>query len=184
MDGERAIAGRSIDGEPPASIARRIEVDPQTSLVTGETAMRELGSRLSRRLRIGDVVLLHGNLGAGKTTLTQGIGAGLSIREAIQSPTFGLVAEHEGVAFDGSKLRLYHLDLYRLDDPDDLESIGFDHYANPDDGITVIEWPERAIDWLPNRYLLVSIAYAGLEGRFVSIRSVGSDDSSNQEGTR
>lgn len=155
-----------------------------TLLITGETAMRQLGSKLAEELRVGDVLLLHGDLGAGKTTLTQGIATGLGIAEVVQSPTFGLVAVHNGVTSDGTSVRLYHLDLYRLNDPGDLESIGFDQYANPDDGITVIEWPERAVGWLPDRYLVVSIEYAGLEERSVSFRAVIGGDSSARETSR
>jgi len=135
--------------------------------------MRQLGMRLAEGLRAGDVLLLHGDLGAGKTTLTQGIAAGLRIPGPISSPTFGLVAEHEGTATDGSPVRLHHLDLYRLDDPSDLEGLGFDRFADPDDGITVIEWPERAIGWLPERYLLVAIAHEGPDERTVTLRVVG-----------
>lgn len=135
--------------------------------------MRQLGMLLAEGLRAGDVLLLHGDLGAGKTTLTQGIAAGLRVLEAIQSPTFGLVAEHEGFTADDTPVRLYHLDLYRLDDPSQIEDLGFDRYADPEDGITVIEWPERAFGWLPERYLIVSIAHAGPDQRDVAIRSSG-----------
>lgn len=145
-------------------------------LVGGETAMRQLGRTIAKGLRRGDVLLLHGDLGSGKTTLTQGIAAGLSIHEAIQSPTFALVAEHDGMTSDGATIRLYHLDLYRLDEPDELEGIGFERFAEPEDGITVIEWPERAYGWLPDRYLLVSIAHAGLGQRSVTITAVEPDD--------
>ncbi len=144
--------------------------------ITGAAAMRQLGIRLAAGLRGGDVLLLHGDLGAGKTTLTQGIAAGLRVPEPVQSPTFGLVAEHDGVAADGSPVRLYHLDLYRLDDPAGLEALGFDRYADPDDGISVIEWPERAAGWLPERYLLVTIGHAGVDERSVGIRAVGATD--------
>lgn len=116
-----------------------------------------IGERLGRSLRAGDVVLLHGDLGAGKTTLAQGIARGLRIDDYVQSPTFTLVQEHDGVAGDGAPVRLYHLDLYRLTDPADLDSFGFDDYLEPADGVTVIEWPERAAGHLPERYLLVRL---------------------------
>lgn len=135
--------------------------------------MHSLGLGLAAELQSGDVLLLHGDLGAGKTTLMQGIAAGLQVSEAVQSPTFGLAAEYDGMTADGSTVRLHHLDLYRLDTPAELEGLGFDRYVEPDDGITVIEWPERAIGWLPERYLLVSIAYAGPDDRSVTIRVVG-----------
>lgn len=136
--------------------------------ITSAAAMRELGASLARRLRAGDVVLLHGDLGAGKTTLTQGIAAGLGVTEPVQSPTFTLVAEHQGTT-----LKLYHLDLYRLDDPVDLESFGYETYLAPEDGVSVVEWPERAGDWLPEAFWLVQIAHLGGDRRTVTIRRVG-----------
>ncbi|CAA9555538.1 MAG: tRNA threonylcarbamoyladenosine biosynthesis protein TsaE [uncultured Thermomicrobiales bacterium] len=138
--------------------------------------MHRLGRDLAGELRAGDVLLLHGDLGAGKTALTQGIAAGLRVPEAIQSPTFGLVAEHDGLTADGHPIRLYHLDLYRLESPAELESLGFDRYVDPDDGITVIEWPERAIGWLPERFMIISIAHAGPDDRIVTIRVVGATE--------
>src|SRR5688572_8679462 len=118
---------------------------------------RAFGERLAHHLRAGDVLLLQGDLGAGKTTLTQGIARGLGIDDYVQSPTFILVAEYDGRAADGSPLRLYHLDLYRLADAADLESFGFGDYLEPVDGVSVIEWPERAADELPETYLLIRL---------------------------
>lgn len=121
--------------------------------------MRRLGGVIGPWLRPGDVVLLHGDLGAGKTTLVQGIAAALGVPEAIQSPTFTLVAEHRGRLSGGEPVQLNHLDLYRLTSPDELESVGYEQYIGADDALALIEWPERAADWLPERYLLISIAY-------------------------
>lgn len=138
--------------------------------ITIESAedMRGLGREIAATLRPGDVVLLHGDLGAGKTTLTQGVAAGLGIQGPIQSPTFTLVREHQG-----SDNRLYHLDLYRLDDPDELENIGYEVYINPTDGITLIEWPERAGEWLPDAFLLIHIEHLGSDRRAVTISTHG-----------
>lgn len=132
--------------------------------------MRALGRELGRELRVGDVVLLHGDLGAGKTTLTQGIAAALGVSGVTQSPTFTLVTEHPATLAGGDQVTLYHLDLYRLDDPDALGDIGWDEMIAPIDGVTVVEWPERAGDWLPERYTLVSIAYVDPDTRDVSIQ--------------
>ena len=118
---------------------------------------REIGARLGRRLRPGDLVLLHGDLGAGKTTLAQGIARGLGVEGYVQSPTFTLVNEHEGCAAGGAAVTLYHLDLYRLAGEEDLESFGFDDYLAPPDGVSLIEWPERAVGRLPDTYLLVRL---------------------------
>jgi tRNA threonylcarbamoyladenosine biosynthesis protein TsaE len=137
---------------------------PPLSLVTHSAAeTRAVGAALARLLPPGAVVLLHGDLGAGKTTLTQGIAHGLGIREPIQSPTFTLVGEHDG---------LYHLDLYRLAGEDDLDSFGWDHYLSPADAITVVEWPERAGSWLPEEYLLVQMEVTGPDQRRITLEAV------------
>jgi tRNA threonylcarbamoyladenosine biosynthesis protein TsaE len=136
---------------------------------------RALGARLGRLLRPGDVVLLHGDLGAGKTTLTQGIAHGLGVREQIQSPTFTLVAEHAGETADGEPINLYHLDLYRLAGEEDLDSFGWESYLAPVDGISVVEWPERAGTWLPEEYLLVRIESEGVDRRRVTVEAMPSN---------
>lgn len=134
-------------------------------------AMQVFGRELAAHLRPGDVVLLHGDLGAGKTTLTQGIAAGLGVSDAVQSPTFTLVQEHRG-----REMMLYHLDLYRLDDPSELESLGYEAYLDPEDGISVIEWPERAGDWLPERFWLVRIGHLGGDRRRVDVERFPAGD--------
>lgn len=133
---------------------------------------RALGMAIAEMARVGDLLLLHGDLGAGKTTLTQGIAAGLGVAEAIQSPTFTLVNEHDGRTPDGAPLRLYHLDLYRLAGEEDLDGIGFDEYAAPPDGVAVVEWPERAAGLLPEAYLLVRLEPAGPDARRLIVEAV------------
>jgi tRNA threonylcarbamoyl adenosine modification protein YjeE len=85
--------------------------------IRGAAAMRALGREIGRALAPGDVVLLHGDLGAGKTTLAQGIAAALGVTGVTQSPTFTLVSEHPATLAGGENVTLYHLDIYRLDDP-------------------------------------------------------------------
>jgi tRNA threonylcarbamoyladenosine biosynthesis protein TsaE len=148
---------------------------PKECLTRSADETRAFGERLAHRLRVGDVVLLQGDLGAGKTTLIQGLARGLGIADYVQSPTFILVAEYDGRAADGTPLRLYHLDLYRLDGTADLASIGFDDYLAPTDGVTVIEWPERAGDDLPETYLLIEIAHAGEDRRRLTVTAVPPD---------
>ncbi len=133
-------------------------------------AMQQLGRDLAQELRIGDVIMLHGDLGAGKTTLTQGIAQGLGIESPVQSPTFTLVREHEAAS-----MRLYHLDLYRLDDPDELEDIGYEVYINPPDGVSIIEWPERAGDWLPTNFRMIHIEHLGGDRRRVTMSQYGEE---------
>ena len=129
--------------------------------------MQHFGRRMAEHLVPGDVVLLHGDLGAGKTTLVQGVAAALGVEEPVQSPTFTLAQEHQG-----RELVVYHLDLYRLDDPSELESMGYETYIDPVDGVSLIEWPERAGDWLPESFWLVRIAHLGGDRRQVTVQNV------------
>jgi tRNA threonylcarbamoyladenosine biosynthesis protein TsaE len=135
---------------------------------TSPERTQRIGERIGEQLLVGAVVLLHGDLGAGKTTLTQGIARGLGVTGYVQSPTFTLVSEHEG-----SGLKLYHLDLYRLSDESELESFGYDQYLAPSDGVSVIEWPERAGTWLPDSYMLVELTHAGDEQRTLRVSTHG-----------
>jgi tRNA threonylcarbamoyladenosine biosynthesis protein TsaE len=102
-----------------------------------------IGRMLGARLAAGDTVCLYGDLGAGKTSFSYGIALGLEVKEQyITSPTFTLVNEYQG------RVPFYHIDLYRLQGPGELESIGFGEYIDSD-GVTVIEWAERAENELP-----------------------------------
>jgi tRNA threonylcarbamoyladenosine biosynthesis protein TsaE len=96
----------------------------------------ELGRALGELAQAGDVVLLEGELGAGKTAFTQGIGLGLGVDATINSPTFTILKEYRG------RLPLYHFDLYRLDEPDELFELGFEDYFHGE-AVCVVEWAER-----------------------------------------
>jgi tRNA threonylcarbamoyladenosine biosynthesis protein TsaE len=113
---------------------------------------QELGKRLGKLALPGDVFLLVGNLGAGKTCLTQGIAWGLAIEEYTASPTFVLVRELYG------RLNLYHIDLYRLDHIDEIADLGLDDYLYGN-GLCVIEWAEKGSSLLPQEHLLIEIGY-------------------------
>ena len=129
---------------------------------------RALGAALGRRLSAGDVVLLYGELGAGKTAFTQGLALGLGVppERRVASPTFTLVNEHLG------KYPLHHIDLYRIDDPGELEEIGLrDYLAGA--GVTVIEWAEKLGHFLPDQRLDVSIAATGPASRQIVGRAHG-----------
>lgn len=141
-------------------------------VVYGSEEMRALGRRLGRQLIPGDVVLLHGDLGAGKTTLAQGVAEALGVKGVTQSPTFTLLSAYSATLAGGLPATLYHLDLYRLDDPSELEDIGWEEAIDPDGDVTVVEWPERAGDWLPDAYILVSIAHRDVDSREVTITTV------------
>jgi tRNA threonylcarbamoyladenosine biosynthesis protein TsaE len=135
----------------------------------------QLGAAIADWLQNGDVLLLHGDLGAGKTTLTKGIAAALGIDAVVSSPSFALINEYD-VHGKHPVDRLYHLDLYRLQDERDLDSIGFAEYMSPNDGASVVEWPERATNQLPRRYILIEIEHAGENTRSLSFLPVPSED--------
>jgi len=113
-----------------------------------------IGKMLGARLQPGDVVALSGELGAGKTCLTQGIAAGLGVagEYPITSPTFTIINEYPG------RLTLYHMDMYRLADAGELWDIGFEDCFN-DRGVVVIEWAEKVIDDLPAGTLFILLIY-------------------------
>ena len=118
---------------------------------------RRIGARLGRMLEPGDVLLLQGELGSGKTMLTQGIGQGLAVEEPVKSSSYVLLNEYHG------RLTLYHADLYRLDDPAQVAELELEDVAEP--GVLAVEWPERAWEELPPEHLLVRIEEAGLRER-------------------
>jgi tRNA threonylcarbamoyladenosine biosynthesis protein TsaE len=124
-------------------------------------ATRSLGITLGQSLAAGSIILLEGDLGSGKTTLTQGIGEGLDITEPIVSPTFTLINEYlEG------RIPLYHLDLYRLE-PAEVANLNLESYWEGIDfplGIAAIEWAER-LPYKPESYLNISLEYSGKIGR-------------------
>jgi tRNA threonylcarbamoyladenosine biosynthesis protein TsaE len=116
-------------------------------------ATQQLGITLGKNLTAGSVILLSGDLGAGKTTLVQGIGQGLGITDSIVSPTFTLINEYtEG------RIPLYHLDLYRLE-PQEVTGLNLEIYwegMEVEPGIVAIEWAER-MPYLPDSYLMINL---------------------------
>lgn len=134
------------------------------TVTPGQT--RKLGERIGRVLRAGDVLLLSGELGAGKTMLAQGIGRGMGITDPIKSSSFVIMNEYQGAA-----LRLYHADLYRLEDPEQVAELALDELAAR--GVLVVEWPERAFKEMPPEHLLIALAYDGAKSRAVDLTPNG-----------
>ena len=113
---------------------------------------QQLGVSIGKVAQLGDIFLLVGNLGVGKTCLTQGIAWGLGIKEHAVSPSFVLVRELYG------RLPLYHIDLYRLDHVEEIEDLGLDEYLYGN-GVCVVEWAEKGLTVLPAEHLMIEISY-------------------------
>jgi tRNA threonylcarbamoyladenosine biosynthesis protein TsaE len=115
----------------------------------------------------GDVVLLEGELGVGKTCLTQGIARAVGIDEYVTSPSFVLLREYRG------RLPLYHIDLYRLDNREEVAQLGIDDYLYGD-GLCVVEWAEKGLNILPLQHLLIEMNHLSATKRKLSFVAVGS----------
>lgn len=126
-----------------------------------------IGEMLGRLLAPGDTVCLYGDLGAGKTSFSYGIALGLDVKEHyITSPTFTFVNEYQG------RVPFYHIDLYRLKGSEELENIGFEEYIDSD-GVTVIEWAERAENELPEQCLSIYLTYVNENSREIGFLGEG-----------
>jgi tRNA threonylcarbamoyladenosine biosynthesis protein TsaE len=126
----------------------------------------KIGAALGRLARSGDIFLLSGNLGAGKTCLTQGIARGLGSQEYALSPTFVLMRELHG------RLLLYHIDLYRLDNLAEIADLGLDDYLYGR-GLCVIEWAEKGAGLFPAEHLTVKMSILGDNDRSLELVSHG-----------
>jgi len=142
----------------PESItsAYQVEVDAfeKTIALKDETATRALGAKLAGFLQAGDVVLLRGDLGAGKTSLARGTIAALTDAQEVPSPTYTLVQTYSAENFD-----IWHFDLYRLDDPADVWELGIEEAV--EGGVSLIEWPQRIEAMLSGSELNIDIEFAG-----------------------
>jgi len=126
-------------------------------LIKNEKAMMQLGGEIVDRFSKGGIVLLNGDLGVGKTTLVRGLLRHLGFEGTVKSPTYTLVEPYD---VDGR--RIYHFDLYRLGDPEELEYMGGRDYWN-EDSLCLIEWPEKAQGYLPKEDLSLFIEHHGEE---------------------
>ena len=120
-----------------------------------EKALQRIGLSLGKLLQAGDVVLLRGEMGAGKSVLTRAAAKGLGVEGPVPSPTFTILNIHEG-----TDLTLYHFDLYRLEGEDALYEMGLEEYIPSRDGASLIEWPQMAAEAMPADALGVDIRYA------------------------
>ena len=136
----------------------------QTLNVEGTQA---LGAHIGAQLVAGDVVLLEGELGAGKSELARGIARGLGITGPVTSPSFTILQVHS----DG-RLPLYHFDWYRLGSVEELYELSMDEYLY-DEGVCVVEWPSMAMEAVPERHLHIHIAVTGEQARLFTLTPMG-----------
>ena len=122
---------------------------------------RALGEKLAGRLRPGDVLLLEGDLGAGKSELTRGIAKGLGVTETVTSPSFTILNVYESGRFP-----LYHFDWYRLESSEELYELGMDEYLGGD-GAAVVEWPGRCPDAVPEGAVRIRMTAVGENERLI-----------------
>lgn len=111
----------------------------------------EVGMKIGREARAGQVLCLYGDLGVGKTVFTKGLAKGLNIHEPIQSPTFTIVREYEE-----GRLPLYHFDVYRIGDVEEMDEIGYEDYVYGE-GVCLIEWANLIEEILPDHYKKIEI---------------------------
>ncbi|MBY6181168.1 tRNA (adenosine(37)-N6)-threonylcarbamoyltransferase complex ATPase subunit type 1 TsaE [Staphylococcus warneri] len=133
--------------------------------IKDKNEMKQFAASLVALVQAGDLVLLNGDLGAGKTTFTQFIGEALGVKRTINSPTFNIIKSYKG-----THLKLHHMDCYRLEDSE--EDLGFDEYFE-DNGLTVIEWSQFIEDLLPDESLTINIEVIDEMSRHITIEAKG-----------
>ena len=143
--GQKRSAQNPGDPSDPADVRQAFELT-----VSSAEEMLDLGRRLAGLLRAGDLVMLTGELGAGKTTLTRGLGEGLNVRGAVTSPTFVIARVHTG-----GRLPLVHVDAYRLGGVADVDDLDLD--ASTEQSVTVVEWGQGLVEQLADEHLEVRL---------------------------
>ncbi|WP_214756766.1 tRNA (adenosine(37)-N6)-threonylcarbamoyltransferase complex ATPase subunit type 1 TsaE [Exiguobacterium sp. s157] len=135
------------------------------TLITHSAAETQaVAEKLATLVKAGTVITLNGDLGAGKTTFTQGFGKGLGVTRNVNSPTFAIMKQYQG------RLPLYHMDVYRLEDTGD--DIGLEEYINGD-GVAIVEWSNLIESSLPTERLAITIERVGDEERQLTFAPVG-----------
>ena len=127
-------------------------------VIKNEEETKKFGGKLCEKLTAGSIVALTGDLGTGKTTLTKAIAAGLGVTDVITSPTFNIVKQ-----YDSGRLPLYHFDVYRIGDVDEMYEIGYEEYFFGD-GVCVIEWADLIEEIIPDDAVRIEIEYGEKEG--------------------
>ncbi len=136
----------------------------------------EYGKKLGMQALPGQIYCLNGDLGVGKTVFTQGFAAGLGIREPVNSPTFTIVQE-----YDDGRIPLYHFDVYRLGDVDEMDEIGYEDYFYGE-GVCLIEWSERIREILPEELIQITIEKnpeKGFDYRKISFENIAAGNAAH-----
>ena len=126
--------------------------------IKSEEDSAKLGRKIGEKAEPGSVLALIGDLGTGKTTLTKYIAAGMGVSEVITSPTFNIVKEYRS-----GRIPLYHFDVYRIEDPEDMYEIGYEEYFYGD-GLCVVEWADMIEELLPGDAAVIKMEYSDTEG--------------------
>ena len=116
-----------------------------------------LGEQIAAQFQPGDVITLEGDLGAGKTEFVKGVCRYFEVSDLVTSPTFSIINQYDGTMAGGEPVKLYHVDLYRIDSPAELAEVGFDDMVFTPNAIKLIEWPEKAGDRMPERHWKIVI---------------------------
>lgn len=148
---------------------RKVEYEINYSLVIiskSPDQTRNIGKIIGKTVSAGSVIALCGELGSGKTALTQGIAEGLEVDSFVTSPTFIIINQYRG------RLLLYHIDTYRLKSLDDMYELGYEEFFYGD-GVTVIEWAQKIEQLLPEEYLRIELEYVGESERKITIKPYG-----------
>ena len=122
--------------------------------------------KMAKNIKGSKIILLSGDLGAGKTTFTKGFAKGLGIEEIVTSPTFTLLNEYN------SNPKLYHFDMYRLSSKEEAYELGFQDYFNKNDGIIIVEWPENVNGLIPKPYTLIDFKKTSNNSRKIIVTEV------------
>lgn len=134
-------------------------MEEQILILKDEGETRAYGLQLAKQLRAGSLVALIGDLGTGKTALTKAIAEGLGVEELVTSPTFTIVLE-----YGSGRLPLYHFDVYRIGEPEEMYEIGYEEYFYGD-GVCIVEWADLIEELLPEDSLVIRIEYGQEEGQ-------------------
>ena len=154
--------------------AKQTEIMPEiikfNSHSEEETA--KLATEIAKSAKPGTLFSLHGALGAGKSVFSRGFARGCGIKGPIPSPTFTIVQEYDVPSEVGLPFEvLYHMDLYRISDSDAALSFGIDEYLDDPDAVSLIEWPERIYDILPDNTVRVTITHKGEGHRVIEVQT-------------